>query len=66
MTVEEFRKKLIEELEPAYFVGGFGGAMLEMEEIRRASKEKIKAIARKQGIILEEDEEKEKPKEKRF
>ena len=35
MTIDELKEKLIDELDldPAFFVGGFGGAMLEKEEI---------------------------------
>ena len=66
MTVEELRKKMIEDLEPAFFIGGFGGAMLEFEEIKKASKEKVIEIAKKKGYIKSEEEVEDNPKVKRF
>ena len=53
MTIEELRQKLIEELEPAFFVGGFGGAMLEIEEIKRATPEELIKIASRHGYYIE-------------
>lgn len=60
MTIEELRQILIDALEPAYFVGGYGGAILEVEEIKKASPEELVEIARRYGyqveLIEEEDE----------
>ena len=65
MTIEDLRKKLIDDLdlEPAFFVGGFGGAMLEMEEIKRASDDELIEIARRRGYTVTVSEE--DPKQKR-
>ena len=59
MTIEDLRKKLIDDLdlEPAFFVGGFGGAMLEMEEIKRASDDELIEIARRRGYTVTVSEE---------
>ena len=54
MDIEELRKIMIEDLEPAFFIGGFGGAMLEIEEIKNASPSKLIEIAKKKGYIKEE------------
>ena len=63
MTIEDLRKKLIEDLEPAFFVGGFGGAMIEIEEIKNASPEELIEIARKKGYQIEwEEDQEDKPK----
>lgn len=53
MTIEELRQRLIEDLEPAFFVGGFGGAALEIEEIKNASDEELIEIARRHGYNVE-------------
>lgn len=57
MTIEELRQKLIEDLEPAFFVGGFGGALVEIEEIKKASPEELIEIARRHGYQIEMEEE---------
>ncbi len=49
MTIEELRQILIDETEPAFFVGGYGGAILEVEEIKKASPEELIEIARRHG-----------------
>ena len=60
MTIEELRQQLIDELdlEPLFFVGGYGGAMIELEEIKNASPEKLIEIARRHGYNVEIREEK--------
>jgi len=62
MKIEELRQKLIEELEPAFFVGGFGGAMLEIEEIKRATPEELIKIAAQHGYHVEFEKEYQKKK----
>ena len=62
MTVAELRELLIRDLEPAFFIGGFGGAMIEKEEIKRASDEEVIEIARKKGYNVDLVE---KPKERK-
>ncbi len=64
MTIEELRQRLIDDLEPAYFVGGFGGAILEVEEIRRATPEELIEIARRKGYQITIVEEKGRQKTK--
>ncbi len=66
MTVEELREMLIRDLEPAFFVGGFGGAMVEIEEIKRASDEEVIEIARKKGYQISIKQESDKQKRKWF
>lgn len=61
MSIEELRQKLIEELEAAYFVGGYGGAILEVEEVKKASPEELVEIAKRNGFqveIVEEENQK--------
>ncbi|MBR3211003.1 MAG: hypothetical protein IKF71_03585 [Bacilli bacterium] len=53
MTIEDLRQLLIRDLEPAYFIGGFGGAMIEIEEIKRATDEEVIEIAKKKGYHVE-------------
>ena len=62
MTIEDLRQKLINDLEPAFFVGGFGGAMLEIEEIKKATPEELIEIARRHGYQIEIEEKDNKPK----
>lgn len=56
MTIEELREKLIRDLEPVFFIGGFGGAMIEMEEIKRASDEELIEIAKRKGYVIHIEE----------
>ena len=63
MTIEELRQELISRLEPAYFVGGFGGAILEVEEIRNAGPYELIEIAKRYGYDVEMEEEEEEEKE---
>ena len=51
MNIDEFRKTIIDDLdlEPAFFVGGFGGAILEKERIENATPEELINIARSYG-----------------
>lgn len=53
MTVKELRELLIRDLEPAFFIGGFGGAMIEIEEIKRATDEEVIEMAKKRGYSVE-------------
>ena len=53
MTVDDLRKLLIRDLEPAFFVGGFGGAMVEIEEIKRATDEEVIEIAKRHGYNVD-------------
>ena len=67
MTVEELRQKLINDLqlEPAFFVGGFGGAILEMEEIKNATEDELIEMAKRRGYqvtIVDKGKQKQKSK----
>ena len=56
MTIEDLRRKLIADCEAAFFVGGFGGAILEKEEIEKADDEELIEIARRKGYIITVEE----------
>ena len=63
MTIEDLRKKLIAEAEAAFFIGGFGGAILERDEIEKADDDELIEIARRKGyIVTVEDKAKQKTK----
>ena len=47
------RKALLDELHAAYFGGGFGAAMVEFEDVKRASDDELLKIAKKKGINIE-------------
>ena len=66
MTEDELKKFLIQDLnlEPAYFVGGFGGAILEKEEIEAANGPELIDIARRHGYQVTVVEDEEDPKQK--
>ena len=60
MTIDELRQKLIAEDEAAYFVGGFGGAILEAETLKdpNCSVDQVVDIARLHGYqvtVVEEE-----------
>ncbi len=69
MTIEELKQKLISEDEAAFFVGGFGGAMVEAEELRDAncSDDYVIEVARQHGyhVTVVEEEDEEEPKQKK-
>ena len=55
MTEDDYavlRRKVTDELEGAYFAGGFGGALMESIEAETASDEELLRIARRNGIRL--------------
>ena len=47
------RSDLINYYEGAYFVGGFGAALMDAEDVKRASNEELIKIAIKNGFKLE-------------
>ena len=47
------RKELLDELHAAYFGGGFGAAMIEFEDAKRARDDELIRIARRNGINIE-------------
>ncbi len=52
IDVDELRKDLINESMGAFFGGGFGGALIEGLDIRRASDEDVVEIALRNGMDL--------------
>ena len=54
IDIERLRQDLIEHLEGAFFVGGFGAAMLDMEKVKTASDEEVIRIARQNGFRIED------------
>ena len=69
MTIEELKQKLISEDEAAFFVGGFGGAMVEAEKLRdeNCSDEYVIEVARRHGyqVTVVEEEDEEEPKQRK-
>ena len=50
---DRLRSYLINFFEWAYFVGGFGAALMDVEEVRRASNEELVKIAIQKGFKIE-------------
>ena len=50
--LDSLRDDMIEECSGAFFVGGFGGAAMEAEEIRDASDEELIRMAERNGVHL--------------
>ncbi len=66
MSIEELKQLLIDDLQldAAFFVGGFGGAMIEKEQIKNATPEELIEIAKSHGYdVVIEEEGKQKKKE---
>ena len=51
--MKSIRKAVLDELHGACFGGGFGAAMVEFEDAKRASDEELLKIARRNGINIE-------------
>lgn len=56
IDIETLRNDLLEEDFGAYFVGGFGGAMLESFQIQDSTPEQLVRIARERGFDLRDYE----------
>ena len=56
IDTEALRKDLLEEEYGAFFVGGFGGAIVESFEIQKANPEQLVKLARERGFDLREYE----------
>jgi len=52
IDIEELREILKQESYGAFFGGGFGGPLMEISDIDRASPEELVAIAQRNGIDL--------------
>ena len=52
IDVDKLREDMLNEDLGAYFVGGFGGALIEAIDIDRASDEELVDMALRQGIDL--------------
>ena len=52
IDIDALKRDLQSELYGAYFVGGFGGAMISAFDLERATPEKIIEIAIAQGIDI--------------
>lgn len=53
VDIEEIRKDLLENSYGAFYIGGFGGAMVEAQDIKRMSPDEIISLAKEQGLNLE-------------
>ena len=52
IDIERLREDLKQECFGAYFVGGFGGALMENLSLEKASPEELLEIAQKRGIDI--------------
>ena len=52
IDVDELRKDMLNEDYGAFFVGGYGGALMESFDVEKASDEELVEMAMKQGIDL--------------
>ena len=57
LDFERLRNDLINYLEGAYFVGGFGMALMEVEDIKKANNEELIKIAIDKGLNIEDYQE---------
>ena len=53
VDIERIRKDLLENSYGAFFVGGFGGAIFEANDIRDMSPNKLIEMALEQGLDLD-------------
>lgn len=54
IDIEKLREDLKQECYGAFFVGGFGGALMESFDLDRASPEELVDIAGEKGIDLKD------------
>ncbi len=52
MDIERIRKDLLDNLKGAYFIGGYGGAIMEAHDIENMSPDEIIELAAEQGLDL--------------
>ncbi len=53
LDIERLRDDMESESLGAFFGGGFGGALIEASEIKRASDDELIKMAKRQGINLD-------------
>ena len=53
IDVEKLREDIEEENIVAYFAGGYGAALIETMDIKRASSDELIDVAEKMGISIE-------------
>lgn len=53
IDIEEIRKDLIENSHGAFYIGGFGGAMVEAQDIENMAPDKLISLAIEKGLNLE-------------
>ena len=58
IDIERLRSDLISYFEGAYFVGGFGAALMDISEIERANSHKLVQIAINNGFDLDKKKKK--------
>ena len=51
--IERLRADLCNYFESAYFVGGFGGALIDLGDVLKASEEELLAIAMRYGFDID-------------
>lgn len=56
IDVDKLRQDMRKESFGAYFGGGFGGALMEVADVERASPQKLIGMAKNKGINLREYE----------
>ncbi len=50
MDIERIRKDLLDNLKGAYFIEGYGGAIMEAHDIENVSPDEIIELAAEQGL----------------
>ena len=53
IDIEEIRKDLIEYSHGAFYIGGFGGAIVEAQDIENMAPDKLISLAIERGLDLE-------------
>ena len=52
INIEKLRKDLVNDSYGSFFVGGFGGAMIEAQDIERMKPDKLVSLAIERGFDL--------------
>ena len=56
VDIEEIRKDLLENSYGAFYIGGFGGAMVEAQDIENMAPDKLISLAIERGLDMEKYE----------